>query len=95
MGSDISILVFDPQLGAVVCERWLGGNQTLEAAHGILHRPPKSVERGVECWTEVFPKEVEQVAEYSYADGATPAEVVTLAARFPVTRYAWMLLHGY
>jgi hypothetical protein len=93
VGSDISILVFNPQLGAVVCERWLGGNRTLEAALSILARPAKSLEPDLKCWTDVLPKEVEQIAEYSYTPGATPAEVVTLAARFPTTRYAWMLLH--
>ncbi len=95
MATDLSILIFDPQLGAVVCDRWLGGNSTLEAARGILARGPSCLEPGLECWTNVLPNEVEQVADSSYEGGGTPAEIAALAERFPARRYAWMLLRDY
>src|SRR5512135_2661999 len=95
MSIDFRLLILDPDSAAVVCERWLGGRDTLETAQEILARPPDSSGLGLECWSGVAPDDVRRIAEASYSGGGTSAEVATLSERFPTPRYIWMLISDY
>ena len=95
MSIDFRLLVLDPDSAVVVCDRWLGKRNTLEAAQEILARPPDSASLGLECWSGVAPDDVRRIAEASYVGGGTPKEVTVLSERFPSPRYVWMLVSGY
>jgi hypothetical protein len=95
VATNFKLLIFDPLSGAVTCERWLGQSGTLEVARQVLSRSPASIRSGLECWSDVRPEEVRGIAEASYVGGATPAETLVLADRFPVPRYVWMLIRDF
>jgi hypothetical protein len=95
MATDLSLLVFDPDSGAIVYARWLGGNGTLASARDTLARPPTVAQAGLECWTNVLPDEAREIARASYSDGGTPDEVMLLSARFPAHQYRWMIVRDF
>lgn len=95
MGTDVNLLVLDSTLGAVVCDRWLGGNATLAAAQEVLGRQPDCPQVGLECWANVEPELAVQIAAAGYAAGASPEEVATLRHRFPQPRYVWLIVRDF
>lgn len=95
MATDLSVIVFDPDLGAVVYARWLGGTGTLEAARDVLRRSPTTTSTGLECWAPITRDEAERIAAAHYADGATPEDIARLSIRFPCSRYIWMVVRDF
>lgn len=95
MSTDLSLLILDPNAGAVVRVRWLGGNRTMELAREVLARPPGRSATGLECWADVTPMEVTRIASGSYVGGATVSEVTHLATGFPAPPYVWTLIRDY
>jgi hypothetical protein len=95
MGSDLRLLIFEPGRGVVVRARWLGMRGTLERLHEVLARPATTSGQGWDCWTDLSTKEVLRIAEASYADGASPAEIDELARTFPTPPHWWMILRDY
>lgn len=95
MATDFSLLIFKADSAEVVCERWLGGNATYDAALDVLSRPPTSKQLGLECWLPVSLDEVQRVAGHSYVDGASPDEIVELSLRLPASTYRWTLERDY
>jgi hypothetical protein len=95
MATDLLVMVVDPAIGAVVCDRYLGGLRTLESARTVLQRPPNAPAPGLECWSNVSPSEVEVIAEESYGLGAVPSEIAALAIRFPAPPFIWMIVRDF
>jgi hypothetical protein len=95
VASDLTLLIFDPTIGAMVCSRWLGMSATLEKARSVLGRPPTHSGVGTDCWSDVAPTEAILIAEASYEHGATPQEVTEYSKRFPSPHYWWLLERDY
>lgn len=95
MSSDVWINVVDPYTMAVVAEEWLGMSGTMDAARICLARPADVSRRGFESWSHITPAEARQIAEHSYADGASPEVFARLARAFPHDTYWWILVHGF
>ena len=88
-------MIFDPDSGAAVSERWLGMSGTVAAVRARLGRLADVQSIGFESWGGVAETDAVVVAAARYADGATPDEVAALAARFPTRRFWWMFNHGF
>jgi hypothetical protein len=91
MASDLSLLIFDPRAGCVVCERWLGMGRTVDKARAVLRRAARRSEVGYECWTDLSPTEAIAIAQEHYEDGGTPLELAEYARKFPSPRYWWLV----
>ena len=95
MASDVTLYIFDPRLGAMVCSRWLGMRGTLARAHHILGRAPDRSQVGMDCWTDLSASEASSIAEASYGGGASPAEIEEYAKAFPPPAFWWLLVRDY
>ena len=93
MSSDITLLIFNPQTGAMVRSRWLGGNGTRDRVRELCSSPLTSPD-GSESW-DTTPAVVRKIAEASYHDGATPDEIDQLTQRYPCPPHWWMIDHGF
>ncbi|HTN82439.1 MAG TPA: hypothetical protein VL242_02075 [Sorangium sp.] len=95
MASDVTLCIFDPRLGTMVCRRWLGMGGTLDRARHILGRAPHRSRVGMDCWTDLTASEASSIAEASYAGGAGPAEIDDYAKAFPPPAFWWLLVRDY
>ena len=87
MAADVFAVMIDPTTGAVVAERWIGGNRVRERVSEVLRRPPDHEAVGFFSWGRITASEASRVSEVHYADGLTPAEIEQLAVELPVERF--------
>ncbi|HPF37044.1 MAG TPA: hypothetical protein P5081_14090 [Phycisphaerae bacterium] len=94
MASDVNLVIFDPQMGAIVCDAWIGMSDTIAKARSVLRRDPDHA-IGFECWARLQLDEILEISATHYLEGAGPDEIQELAARFPPDGAWWMLFHDY
>jgi hypothetical protein len=95
MASDVYLMIFDPRIGAMVRERWLGMGGVRDKAYEVLGNATTSIREGLECWADVAPEDMITIAKVSYQDGASPAEIRQYATDFPSPSYLWILLRDF
>lgn len=95
MATDMSLVIFEPNIGAVVVERWLGGRGTLKKLYEVVQRAPDHTSRGYDTWGRITATQAALIAEASYVGGVTPAAITQLSQAFPDDRYWWMMQRDY
>jgi len=97
MASDVYLLIFDPRIGAMVRERWLGMGRIRDKACEVLGNATTSIGNGLECWADVTPEDMITIAEVShmYRDGASPSEIRQYVTDFPSPLYLWILVRDF
>ena len=95
MASDVTLLIVDPELGAVVVSAWVGMGGTRDRLREVVLRAPDFSCRGWECWGSICAPEALSIAEQHYANGATPDDVQRWLAQYPMAKYWWIFDHDY
>jgi hypothetical protein len=95
VASDVTLLIVDPELGAVVVSAWVGMGGTRDRLREVVLRAPEFSCRGWECWGSICAPEALSIAEQHYANGATPDDVQRWLAQYPMAKYWWIFDHDY
>lgn len=94
MGSDITLLIVDPEVGTVVVAAWVGMGATRDRLREVA-RAPDFARTGWACWGSITALEALDVIAQRYAAGPTTDQVQRWLEQYPPTRYWWMFEHDY
>jgi hypothetical protein len=98
MASDVTLLIADPNSGAMHWRRWLGMSSIVQALQSVLVRPADHSEQGWDVWGRVTSTEAARIvteSESRYAGGATADEIAAQSRLYPDDRFWWIIEHDY
>jgi hypothetical protein len=92
MASDLYLVIANPTLGAVVLERWIGGNGVRDRTRDVLRRSPDFASDGKPFSWAVSPGEALAIVDAHYGGGATPADVRRWISEYSAAVHWWTII---